>query len=90
MVNNQASKAQSSSLAYKALVWFCTNTGHLIMVLLRASLKLLLRLARMFADPRNRKAVVFILTALALSVLSKLLVNRANRKRLKQSFRNLF
>ena len=89
-MDSAVNKAESRSFAYKALVWFCTNTGHLIMVLPRASLRFLLRLCRMFVNPDNRKAVIFILTAVALSVMSKLLVNRANRERLKKSFKNLF
>ena len=90
MMNNAVTQNESRSFAYKALVWFCTTTGHLVMVLPRASLRFLLRISRMFADPRNRKGAVFILIAVSLMLMSKFLVNRANRERLKKSFRNLF
>ena len=69
--------------AKNALVWFCTTAGHLLMILPRASVRLLLRLSRMFIDPKNRRVVVFILTTVALMLISRLLVDRANRTRLK-------
>ena len=62
----------------------------MIMILPRASINLLLRLTRMFIDPKNRRVAIIILATFALMVLSRLLVSQANRKRLQQQFKGIF
>ena len=60
------------------------NAGALLLKLPLASIKLLARLGNFLLDQKNRKLSIFILSTAAVLIISRTLVNQANRKRLHQ------
>ena len=60
------------------------NAGVLLLKLPLASIRLLARLGNFLLDQKNRKLSIFILSTAAVLIISRTLVNQANRKRLHQ------
>ena len=60
------------------------NAGALLLKLPLASIRLLARLGNFLLDQKNRKLSIFILSTAAVLIISRTLVNQANRKRLHQ------
>ena len=58
------------------------NAGALLLKLPLASIRLLARLGNFLLDQKNRKLSIFILSTAAVLIISRTLVNQANRKRL--------
>ena len=60
------------------------NAGALLLKLPLASIRLLARIGNLLLDQKNRKLSIFILSTASVLIISRTLVNQANRKRLHQ------
>ena len=58
------------------------NAGALLLKLPLASIRLLARIGNFLLDQKNRKLSIFILSTASVLIISRTLVNQANRKRL--------